>query len=351
MTDDDVSIQRQIENDILNGPHVVILGAGATMAAIPGGDKNGVKSSVMNDFIKNLHLDDVMKDVKLRTRSRNLENIFSELCEHPEYDDVRDALEQKIYSFYSSLIIPDKPTAYDYLILSLRSKDSIFTFNWDNLLIQAYTRCLAITEDLPQMFFLHGNVSVSYCEHCHILQKKSNVLCVKCKKPLTPTQLLYPVRKKDYTASEYLRGVWGKFEEELQKASVLTIFGYGAPKTDVDAFRIMKSAFAGKQRWYDHFEVIDLKPREQVYRTWTPFIRATHDHFQYYQSIFDKSLLCEFPRRSIEGYVMRFFKGWWGTSAIHLHECQDFSELEDLLKPLLDQEDNGDYSVIPIKHR
>lgn len=37
-----------------NRPHVVLLGAGATMAAIPNGDKNGRKSSVMNNFIEEL---------------------------------------------------------------------------------------------------------------------------------------------------------------------------------------------------------------------------------------------------------------------------------------------------------
>lgn len=33
-------------------PHVVILGAGASVAAIPNGDKNGKKISVMNDFFQ-----------------------------------------------------------------------------------------------------------------------------------------------------------------------------------------------------------------------------------------------------------------------------------------------------------
>lgn len=350
MIDDHDSIQKQIEQMVSDGPHVVILGAGATMAAIPEGDKNGVKSSVMNDFIKNLHLDDVMKGVKLRTRSRNLESIFSELCEHPEYVGVRDELEQKIYSFYSSLIIPDRPTAYDYLILSLRDKDSIFSFNWDNLLVQAYSRCMKITTNLPQMYFLHGNVGVSYCKHCHILQKKSNYTCIKCGKVLEPTQLLYPVKNKDYTASQYLQEVWGTFEKQLDTASILTVFGYSAPKTDVAAKKIMRNAFANRIRWYDQFEVVDKADSDKIYKTWDTFIAATHGHIEISDSIFKKTLIGEFPRRTVEGYVKRNLTGWWGTSAIQLHECKDFPELEELLKPLIVQEENGDYSVIPIKH-
>ena len=49
-------ICRYNKNDIKKGDvvmraHTVILGAGATMAAIPNGDKNGKKSSVMNGMI------------------------------------------------------------------------------------------------------------------------------------------------------------------------------------------------------------------------------------------------------------------------------------------------------------
>ena len=48
-----------------NRPHVVILGAGATMAAIPDGDKNGKKSSVMNGFIEALRMTEILKGIKL----------------------------------------------------------------------------------------------------------------------------------------------------------------------------------------------------------------------------------------------------------------------------------------------
>ena len=40
--------------------HTVILGAGATIAAIPNGDKNGRKSSVMNGLIEKLNLHEVL---------------------------------------------------------------------------------------------------------------------------------------------------------------------------------------------------------------------------------------------------------------------------------------------------
>ena len=49
--------------------HTVILGAGATIAAIPKGDKNGMKSSVMTGLINNLHLEDILNGIELNTKS------------------------------------------------------------------------------------------------------------------------------------------------------------------------------------------------------------------------------------------------------------------------------------------
>ena len=57
--------------------HTVILGAGATIAAIPNGDKNGRKSSVMNGLIENLNLQEVLDGIELRTQSNNLEDMMS----------------------------------------------------------------------------------------------------------------------------------------------------------------------------------------------------------------------------------------------------------------------------------
>lgn len=49
--------------------HTVILGAGATIAAIPDGDKNGKSSSVMNGLLKKLNLEEILAGVELQTKS------------------------------------------------------------------------------------------------------------------------------------------------------------------------------------------------------------------------------------------------------------------------------------------
>ena len=77
--------------------HTVILGAGATIAAIPNGDKNGRKSSVMNGLIEKLNLHEVLKGIELKTQSDNLEDIYSELHSRPECKCVTEELERRSY--------------------------------------------------------------------------------------------------------------------------------------------------------------------------------------------------------------------------------------------------------------
>ena len=160
MTEEGKEIEENYKRYVLGRPHIVILGAGATMAAIPNGDKNGKRCSVMKGFIKNIGLNDLLSNIDIKTNSDNLEEIFSELKSRPECNDIVAELENRIISNFAEFVIPDEPTIYDYLLLSLRSKDYIFSFNWDDLIIQAYQRVCKITHDLPQLVFLHGNIGV-----------------------------------------------------------------------------------------------------------------------------------------------------------------------------------------------
>lgn len=160
---------KQLEdNDIAeimrSRPHLFILGAGATKATIPNGDKYGRQSPVMENFMHEIGIDGLLDGVKLEAKSNNIEAIYSELASKLEYADVVRQIEDSIVNHYRQMQIPEAPTLYDYLILSLRSKDCIATFNWDPLLIQAYNRVNKITEDLPQMLFLHSCVEVGVCE-------------------------------------------------------------------------------------------------------------------------------------------------------------------------------------------
>lgn len=126
-------------------------------------------------------------------------NTFEEMIYHfwnkSEYKNIVVELEARLYDYFDSLEIPDEPTIYDMLLLSLTSKDVIATFNWDPLLIQAYVRCNKITENLSHILCLHGNVAMGYCIEHHEFGIK-NAICPICKKKLEPIKLLYLVKHK-----------------------------------------------------------------------------------------------------------------------------------------------------------
>ena len=189
-------IEENYKRYILERPHIVILGAGATMAAIPNGDKNGKRCSVMKGFIENMGLSDLLKRVTVNTDSDNLEEILSELESRPECQRLVTELENRIISNFSEFEIPDELTVYDYLLLSLRSKDYIFSFNWDDLILQAYQRAWEITHDLPQLVFLHGNIGVGRCPSCNAVESLRNENCRKCGHELVRPKILFQSKRR-----------------------------------------------------------------------------------------------------------------------------------------------------------
>lgn len=277
--------------------HTVILGAGATIATIPNGDKNGKKSSVMTGLIEKLHLEDILDGVILKTKSDNLEDIYSELHSRPECNEVKEALEKRLYDYFASLELPDEPTIYDYLILSLNEKDAIATFNWDPLLLQAYVRCYSITNNLPHIFCLHGNVGMGYCiEHKEF--GMTNAECPICGEILPPTKLLYPVKNKNYSDDEYISGCWEALQQCIEESYTITIFGYSAPSSDVEAVELLKKAWGViESRQLEEVSVIDIVDEKTIREKWKDFIYS--HHYRHSNSFFD-SYLGMFPRRSCE---------------------------------------------------
>ena len=281
--------------------HVVILGAGASCATILHGDKNGKKIPAMGNFIEVAGLSDCLSNIKLKTTSENFEEIFMELEERSVNEvaclQAKKILEQKTYSFIKNFELPDIPTIYDFLLLSLTKKDLIATFNWDPLLVQSLQRVSKITKDLPYVVFLHGNVAVGYCETDNFF---GNVYakCPYCNGLLAPIKLLYPVKNKDYDTDVFIRKSWTDLRKALSHAYMLTIFGYSAPKSDEAAISMLKAAWnCNSSNEIAEIEIVDIKGKEELENSWADFIDG--DHFSCYTSFFD-TLLAQFPRHSCE---------------------------------------------------
>src|SRR5215471_8086633 len=137
------------------------------------------------------------------------------------------------------------PTPYDYLLSGLRRKDVVATFNWDPLLVQAFRRNLSMRE-LPEIVFLHGNVCIAVCLEDKVKGFIGDT-CQKCGKPLTPTKLLYPIGQKNYDSDPFIRSEWAILRRAIAGAYMMEVFGYSAPRTDVEAKSIMDSAWDTNQ--------------------------------------------------------------------------------------------------------
>lgn len=286
--------------------HVVILGAGASRAACPKGDKNGKKLPLMADLAEVAGMKDALKGWGIDYR-RNFENIFGELYEKGETDKTKE-LQRRMESYFGGLDLPDGPTLYDLLVLSLGKNDIVVSFNWDPLLDMAMERNVLSGLDRPRAVYPHGNVRIGYCErdkdHGSIGQP-----CTTCGEPYKNTPLLYPIRQKDYDKEPFIRAQWATALRGLRQAPVLTVFGYSAPKTDVAAVELIQNAWKNnnlRERAEIEFIVGPDAVPEEVEKSWEPVIGANPYRVL---ECFSESSIAHYPRRTCEAYYERSVAG------------------------------------------
>src|SRR5690606_32052274 len=188
---------------------------------------------------------------------------------------------------------------YDYLLISLREKDVIATFNWDPFLMQAYRRHASLRR-LPQVLFLHGNVAVGVCHACRV-KGPAGDSCRRCGESFQPTRLLYPVASKDYTSDSFIKSEWDALRDHLENAYLVTIFGYSAPATDAAAIELLREVWSrNESRELAQIEIVDIRDEEDLRAAWGPFI--TRDHYHTTRSIHE-TLIARYPRRSCEAFA------------------------------------------------
>jgi hypothetical protein len=298
-----VSVEEEINQINMGKPHVVIVGAGASYAAFPRGDKSGRKLPLMNNFVETLDLQGLIAKTGLHFDSSNFEDIYASIHKEPNQKEIRQQLEEEVYRYFGEMELPELPTIYDHLVLSLRNKDFIATFNWDPFLVQAIKRNERRFK-LPRVLFLHGNVEVAYCPNGHAMGN-NGARCSHCGSLLRPTKLLYPVREKNYHLEEFISRQWVTVADVLKQAFMVTIFGYGAPTSDASAVELLKAAWGDiNDRRMEEFEIIDIREENDLRRTWSPFI---HTHHYTVETSFYDSWIANHPRRTYEAYCNQFF--------------------------------------------
>ena len=316
-------------------PHLLILGAGASRAAFPNGERHGRQLPVMADFTKMVPVAPILEQARMNWREKNFEEVYSLLAENPEYRAIQRDLEVAVFNYFSDLRLPDTPTIYDLLVLSLRRKDVIATFNWDPFLIQAIQRSGRVTESLPVPLFLHGNVAHGYCD-LDRFQGVRGASCLRCGERLQDDRLLFPVGKKDYSSDPAIRKAWEVFREALKISIAVTIFGYAAPSSDEDAVSIMSEAWGDpKKRQFEAFEIIDIRPKDELRANWKRFIFS--DHYRVYSS-FAQSMLGNHPRRSGESFLNQYIDGKF-LAGNRLPDVNTLDELYNWFRPLIEAEE------------
>jgi hypothetical protein len=326
-----VTKEQEIQQADQGRPHLFILGAGASIAATyPNGDKNGKKLPSMDNFLELLELNELIDSTGLTFASKNFEDIYSAIHASCEHQEILEELEKRVYSYFYELELPEKPNIYDYLVLSLREKDFIATFNWDPFLAQAILRNQKQFK-MPQVLFLHGNVAIGACPNrCSMGFAIGK--CPKCGEYYQSSRLLYPVAEKNYQDGELNQNQWESFQDVLDRAMYVTIFGYGAPSSDKSAIELMKQAWGNwKERKLEQVEFINLLPEEELVETWQDFIHS--HHFDSVRSDFFESWVAKHPRRSIEAFSNQYLMARF-IEDNPLPECSTLEELWAWLKPL-----------------
>ncbi len=288
----------------------------------------------MTDFVEVVEpIADIMQRAGIQFEGRNFENLYSELCAGDAA--LREELESVVFDYFSTLRLPPEPTIYDHLILSLRPKDVIATFNWDPFLIQAAVRNNAFLGlKLPKLLFLHGSVLSGYCQKDRVHGTQGRV-CSKCGTPFTASRLLFPVSSKEYDKDPEIADSWEFVRRTLKDAFMVTIFGYGAPASDLAAVQLMEEAWGGaEERNMEQFEIVDIRPEEDLAETWKRFIH-TH-HYEVHSDVYESWLL-NHPRRSGEAYWNQYYEALFVERNPPPRDI-GLTELQNWYVPLLERE-------------
>lgn len=319
-------------------PHVVLLGAGASRAALPSGDRHGRTVPLLRDVANDLGLRDLFPDDLRDLATSNFEAAYSQLSERGS--DRVGEIDDAVRRHFQDLELPLDATLYDVLVLALRGKDAIFTFNWDPFLAQACQRLHAAgvrPDELPQLYFLHGNVAIGACPDRHEVGPVA-LSCSECGERYHPTRLLYPVEHKNYEDGQFIEHEWKSARQFFRSAFVVTIFGYSAPDTDAEAVSLLQEAWGDPdERNMEQVELISRADADQVElrSRWDSFIHS--HHYEIHGSFYD-SRLCRSPRRSVEAAWSQYVYGKWPRALPAAAPTGSVEDLVHQFQPLLDAE-------------
>ena len=173
-----VAREEEINNSSRGWPHFVLLGAGASKAALPDGDKNGLNLPLLRDLAIHLELAEPSQRIFRISRVTNFEAAYSQLYERDPTRDRTDRRRDR--RLLSAASCPTKRTC-----------TTPFSYRWKegrDLHLQLGSAPIHLArapEPIgprrrpPVHLLLHGNVIAAYCERDDVWGY-TNGRCSKC---------------------------------------------------------------------------------------------------------------------------------------------------------------------------
>jgi hypothetical protein len=324
-----VSVEQEAEDVFIDRPHVVILGSGASAAAFPHGDRDGKKVPVMEDLVSVAGLGDELSKAGIDHAGRSFPEIFRELHGNPEFAHLIPSIESRVAACFADLHLPDGPTLYDHLVLSLRPKDVIATFTWDPLLYDACQRNRS-RAPLPHVLHMIGSVRMGRCPK----DRRTGVVgarCRLCGSTIVPPRLPFRPRRGRYPRLAFTKE-WNAARSALEKAYVLTIFGRIDLASDIASQDLMRLAWnkAGAGELQE-IEIIDLTWRDERSPDHVPVRR-----YQVVKDFYD-SRIAKHPRRTCEAIWRQLVEAKFETTN-DVPRNYDFPGLYEWCRPLIEAE-------------
>ena len=272
--------------------HLVILGAGSTIATIPNGDKNGEESYTLANLLKDKTFTSFLEKVQGNFSTNDVEDLCKQLYkeDRPLYYEFESLVRKK----YARLELPEEFTILDRLVLSLTPNDAIVSFNWDDLVIQAYQRMSEYVpeEMLPILAFPHGNAQAVY-DNKHYTSKRIVTSTSWFDSPLN-----MPVDEIDYKSNIFIKSQWRVLDFFIRNAQMITFFGYRGPDSDEQDLKHLDELFA-KNEICDKIEIID-KDQESAVEVAKRLERfKMQPNWLYPCADFWHSTIAKYPRRTL----------------------------------------------------
>jgi hypothetical protein len=107
------TVEDEQNNVFVERPHLVVLGAGASRAAFPEGDKNGKRLPLMADLVDTLGLRSLLICWDVNPDD-NFEDIYSVIYDTGNRYRITE-LQRRVDKYFVALEIGEKPTIYDHL--------------------------------------------------------------------------------------------------------------------------------------------------------------------------------------------------------------------------------------------